>query len=142
MRSLVYRFDDLFSFGRALGAADQELPLPEGEIVADGEWVLAIFEVGERRRATAAAARGMDKGDGTVELGFERRDWERLQAFSEAKSEKLRAAKPVPPPIESIAINETETEPDFPQTPQHAPPSPPPSQSRIGVSSEIGRAHV
>jgi two-component system phosphate regulon response regulator PhoB len=104
LRSLVYRFDDLFSFGRALGAADQELPLPDGEAVADGEWVLAIFEVGERRRATAAAARGMDKGDGTLALMFERRDWERLQTFSEAKSEKLRAARPVTAAYESIPI--------------------------------------
>jgi two-component system phosphate regulon response regulator PhoB len=95
LRSLVYRYGDLFSFGRALGQADQELALPEGESVGDGEWVLAIFEIGERRRATAAAARGMDKGDGTVALGFERRDWERLHTFAEAKSEKLRAARPV-----------------------------------------------
>ena len=91
----MYRYGDLFSFGRALGEADQELALPEGETVGDGEWVLAIFEIGERRRATAAAARGMDKGDGTVALGFERRDWERLHTFAEAKSEKLRAAQPV-----------------------------------------------
>ena len=91
----MYRYGDLFSFGRALGQADQELALPEDETVGDGEWVLAIFEIGERRRATAAAARGMDKGDGTVALGFERRDWERLHTFAEAKSEKLRAARPV-----------------------------------------------
>ena len=91
----MYRYGDLFSFGRALGQADQELALPEGETVGDGEWVLAIFEIGERRRATAAAARGMDKGDGTVALEFERRDWERLHTFAEAKSEKLRAARPV-----------------------------------------------
>lgn len=95
MRSLVYRYGDLFSFGRALGQSDQELALPSGESVGDGEWVLAIFEIGERRRATAAAARGIDKGDGSFALGFERRDWERLQTFAEAKSEKLRAARPV-----------------------------------------------
>ena len=99
MRSIAYRFDDLFGFGRTLGAADQELPLPEGQTVADGEWVLAIFEIGERRRATAAAARGIDKGDGTMGLSFERRDWERLQTFAEAKSEKIRAVQPILPPI-------------------------------------------
>src|SRR5580704_10134745 len=113
MRSIPYRFDDLFSFGRTLGAHDQELPLPAGESVADGEWVLAIFEIGERRRATASAARGLDKGDGTIWLGFERRDWERLHTFSEAKSEKMKAAAPVAPPIESIPISE---EPDVDQT--------------------------
>jgi two-component system phosphate regulon response regulator PhoB len=108
LRSIPYRFDDLFSFSRTLGAYDQELPLPQGETVTDGEWVLAIFEVGERRRATASAARGMDKGDGTWALVFERRDWERLHTFSEAKSEKLKAAKPVPlpppTPMESIPV--------------------------------------
>jgi two-component system, OmpR family, phosphate regulon response regulator PhoB len=108
LRSIPYRFDDLFSFSRALGEHDQELPLPEGESVADSEWVLAIFEIGERRRATASAARGLDKGDGTVWLAFERRDWERLHTFSEAKSEKLRVAAPVAPaaiPIDSIPVN-------------------------------------
>ncbi len=98
MRSIAYRFDDLFSFSRALGASDQELPLPAGETVGEGEWVLAIFEIGERRRATASAARGLDRGDGSIWLGFERRDWERLHTFSEAKSEKLKAAAPVAPP--------------------------------------------
>ncbi len=105
MRSIAFRFDDLFSFGRTIGAHDQELPLPSGESVADGEWVLAIFEIGERKRATAAAARGLDKGDGTVCLGFERRDWERLQTFAEAKSEKLRVAAPVRPPDETVRFD-------------------------------------
>jgi two-component system phosphate regulon response regulator PhoB len=104
VRSIAYRFDDLFSFGRTLGQSDQELPLPEGQQVTDGEWVLAIFEIGERRRATAAAARGMDKGDGSIVLGFERRDWERLQTFSEAKSEKLKVAPRIEPPPESEDI--------------------------------------
>ena len=104
MRSIAYRFDDLFTFGRTIGASDQELPLPHEEAVADGEWVLAIFEIGERKRATAAAARGVDKGDGTFCLSFERRDWERLQTFSEAKSEKIKAAAPVPMPYDSIPV--------------------------------------
>lgn len=124
MRSLVYRYGDLFSFGRALGAADQELALPEGESVADGEWVLAIFEVGERRRATAAAARGIDKGDGTIALAFERRDWERLQTFSEAKSEKLRAAKPIAAGYDAIPITverEEAPQPTQPSAGQHGP---------------------
>ncbi len=105
MRSIAFRFDDLFSFGRTIGAHDQELPLPPGESVGDAEWVLAIFEIGERKRATAAAARGVDKGDGTLCLGFERRDWERLQTFAEAKSEKIRAAAPVRLPDESVRFD-------------------------------------
>jgi two-component system phosphate regulon response regulator PhoB len=102
VRSIAYRFDDLFAFGRTLGSHDQDLPLPPGEQVSDGEWVLAIFEIGAHKRATASAARGVDRGNGAFELVFERRDWERLQTFAEAKSEKMRAARPVPP--ESIPV--------------------------------------
>jgi two-component system phosphate regulon response regulator PhoB len=105
LRSIAFRYDDLFSFGRSIGAHDQELPLPSGESVAEGEWVLAIFEIGERKRATAAAARGLDKGDGTLCLGFERRDWERLHTFAEAKSEKLRAAAPARPPDDTVRFD-------------------------------------
>lgn len=126
MRSIPFRFDDLFSFGRVLGAYDQELPVPEGQVVADGEWVLAIFEIG--RRATASAARGLDKGDGTIWLGFERRDWERLHTFSEAKSEKMKAAAPVASPpatprIDSIPVNVDSS--DDPTQLGVAPPAPP-----------------
>lgn len=141
MRSIVYRFDDLFTFGRTLGAQDQEqeLPLPPGERVADGEWVLAIFEIGERKRATAAAARGLDKGDGTIWLGFERRDWERLHTFAEAKSEKLKAAAPIAAPIESIPVSydpDSEAPLERTQTSPVAPP--PPRVPRPGPSSSPG----
>jgi two-component system phosphate regulon response regulator PhoB len=140
VRSIAYRFDDLFTFGRALGANDQELRLPEGQQVTDGEWVLAIFEIGERRRATAAAARGIDKGDGTIALAFERRDWERLQTFSEAKSEKMKAAAPVPMPVESpdseipVDIDSSRSDPDL-APPKPAPPPPAPSAPRILAGS-------
>jgi two-component system, OmpR family, phosphate regulon response regulator PhoB len=145
LRSIPYRFGDLFSFGRALGAHDQELPLPEGETVADSEWVLAIFEIGERRRATASAARGLDKGDGTIWLAFERRDWERLHTFAEAKSEKMKAAAPVAPRSESIPVSvDSNDEVDQTQFSKVAPPPPPlpkgissprPSASRIPTPS-------
>jgi two-component system phosphate regulon response regulator PhoB len=85
VRSIVYKFDDLAAFRRALqGSSDpeRELLLPAGERVGDGEWVLAIFEIGVGRRATAAAGRGMDRR-GQATVGFERRDWERLCAFAE-----------------------------------------------------------
>ena len=71
-------------------------PLPGGETVADGEWVLAIFEIGERKRATAAAARGVDKGDGTVCLTFERRDWERTARRSPRRRAR-RSRRQTPP---------------------------------------------
>jgi two-component system phosphate regulon response regulator PhoB len=139
LRSIPFRFDDLFSFSRALGGHDQELPLPAGESVADGEWVLAIFEIGERRRATASAARGLDKGDGTIWLGFERRDWERLHVFSEAKSEKMKAAAPIAPrapaPMESIPIAlDSSADIDNTQMSNIAP-LPPPVPRGVGLPS-------
>ncbi|HEY8072562.1 MAG TPA: response regulator, partial [Labilithrix sp.] len=94
MRSLVFRFRDVPSFSAALADAHGSLPLPEGETVLDGEWVLAIFEIGSRKRATAAAARGV-RAAGDEHIAFERRDWERLLAFALARSEHMRAAKPV-----------------------------------------------
>lgn len=79
--------------------------LPPKEQVGDGEWVLAIFEVGgQRGRATAAAARGLDRG-GELVLAFERRDWERLLEFTEPKgSQQIRAAAYAPPDEDDDAI--------------------------------------
>ena len=113
--------------------------------MADSEWVLAIFEIGERRRATASAARGIDKGDGTIWLAFERRDWERLHTFSEAKSEKMKAAAPVAPRHDSIpvSVDSNDDEVDQTQFSKVAPPPPPvpkissprPSGSKIPTPS-------
>lgn len=93
MRSVVFRFDDITAFSLALGDAQGSLALPDGETVVDGEWVLATFEIGSRRRATAAAARGVCAA-GDTHLAFERRDWDRLLAFVAARSEHMRAARP------------------------------------------------
>ena len=94
VRSIVFRFEDIAGFSAALGDARGSLALPEGEAVADGEWILAIFEIGSRRRATAAAARAVCAA-GDTHIAFERRDWERLLAFVAARSEHMRAARPV-----------------------------------------------
>ena len=96
MRSVVFRFESIASFSGALGDARGSLALPEGETVSDGEWILAIFEIGSRRRATAAAARGVCAA-GDTHIAFERRDWDRLLAFVAARSEHMRAARPVAP---------------------------------------------
>jgi two-component system phosphate regulon response regulator PhoB len=118
VRNLVFRFDDTPAFAHALREGDQELPVPPGETVADGEWVLAIFEVGTSRRATASAARGLGGGPGVEHvLAFERRDWERLVDFAEAGSQHVRASKPVIPP-------EPITQPSLPD-----PPSVPPARA-------------
>jgi len=93
----VFRFDDSPSLARALRENDQEFLLPEGERVGDGEWVLAIFEVGRDGLATAAAARGMHREAGAAAvLAFERRDWDPLVDFAEEGSAKMRVAKAPP----------------------------------------------
>jgi len=109
LRNIVFRFDDPISVAQALDEADQELPLPPGETVRDGEWVLAVFEVGAARRTTAAAARGIRStssdrkgvGEGLESapaLSFERRDWERLVEFGQACAGGAEDARPVVPP--------------------------------------------
>lgn len=105
MRSVVFRFESIASFSGALGDARGSLALPEGETVSDGEWILAIFEIGSRRRATAAAARGVCAA-GDTHIAFERRDWDRLLAFVAARSEHMRAARPVAPNPASSGANE------------------------------------
>jgi two-component system phosphate regulon response regulator PhoB len=87
LRSIVLRFDDPQSLARALSEGDHELPLPPGETVRDGEWVLAVFEIADARGATAAAARACHPHPaphGVAVLTFERRDWERLLGFAQA----------------------------------------------------------
>jgi two-component system, OmpR family, phosphate regulon response regulator PhoB len=90
---VVFRYEDIVALSGALSETRGSLPLPEGETVGDGEWVLAIFEIGSRRRATAAAARGV-RAAGDNHLAFERRDWERLVGFVAARSEHMRIARP------------------------------------------------
>jgi len=91
---VVFRYEDVAAFSEALSETCGSLPLPEGQTVSDGEWVLAIFEIGSKARATAAAARGV-RAAGDTHLAFERRDWERLVGFVAARSEHMRAARPV-----------------------------------------------
>jgi two-component system phosphate regulon response regulator PhoB len=118
LRNLVFRFDDTRAFAHALHVGDQELPVPAGETVTDGEWVLAIFEVGTSRRATAAAARGLSGGPGAAAvIAFERRDWERLVDFADAGSQHMRASAAAIPP-------EPITQPSLPDPPSVRPPSP------------------
>jgi two-component system phosphate regulon response regulator PhoB len=83
VRSVLYRFPDLEAFVHAVGGAqaETELGVPAGETVEDGEWVLAVFELGPGRRATSAAARGTTSPEGT-RLVFEPRDLARLARFA------------------------------------------------------------
>jgi two-component system phosphate regulon response regulator PhoB len=106
VRNIVFRFDGSPAFARALREGDQELALPPGETAAEGELVLAMFEVGapDRRRATAASARARVRGAGVAVLAFELRDWERLVDFAEAGSVRMMAAaRPVGPSMRARA---------------------------------------
>jgi two-component system phosphate regulon response regulator PhoB len=110
VRSVLYRFPDLDAFEglvRALASADAELAPPAGEPVEDGEWVLAIFELGAGRRATSAAGRATVSPEG-ARLIFEPRDQKRLALFAatEARAAALGLdggpeSPPNPPGLES-----------------------------------------
>jgi two-component system, OmpR family, phosphate regulon response regulator PhoB len=93
VRSVVYRFPDLDEFERLVrGAAlEPELVPPAGESVDDGEWVLAIFEIGPARRATSAAGRAAALPEG-MRLNFEPRDLRRLADFAAAEARAPRTA--------------------------------------------------
>src|SRR5687767_10295942 len=81
-----------------LGSGDSELELgvPSGDSVEDGEWVLAIFELGSGRRATSAAARAELAPDG-MRLIFEPRDWRRLAEFAQTDARRPSMQPPAQP---------------------------------------------
>ncbi|HTQ46155.1 MAG TPA: response regulator [Polyangiaceae bacterium] len=144
MRNVVFTFPDSAAFARALGEGDQELLVPAGERVNDGEWVLAMFEIGERRRATAAAGRGVVRDDdGTCIIAFERRDWERLEHFAEAGSAHMRVAAPVALPDEAPTtpslVDPGDTDSN-PAVSSGAVPTPPVSSLTRGVSTPAAPA--
>lgn len=95
MRSVLYRFRDLDKFERMVsgsGDAEFELGIPASESsIEDGEWVLAVFELGAARRATSAACRAAVSPDG-ARLIFEPRDWRRLAEFAAGEA---RIAPPI-----------------------------------------------
>lgn len=96
MRSILYRFSDPGPFLRMVsdaGEDDLELGLPPGEAVQDGEWVLAVFELGVERRATSAAARGTVAPDGP-KLVFEPRDWDKLADFVQTEAHRASSRSP------------------------------------------------
>jgi two-component system phosphate regulon response regulator PhoB len=115
VRSILYRFPDLAEFELTMGSAGDsecELGLPSGETVDDGEWILAIFELGSVRRATSAAGRAVASPD-EAHLVFEPRDWQRLVEF--ARKAALLAAT-IPPPAEPPSSDEIEAAERGPST--------------------------
>ena len=147
---MVFRFEDITAFSVALGDARGSLALPGGETVADGEWVLATFEIGSRRRATAAAARCV-RAAGDTHLTFERRDWDRLLGFVAARSEHMRAARPITAASTSriptaVALPPSSSDPDdtspFSRASISVDDTTPFSRSSIGLESEMPASSV
>jgi two-component system, OmpR family, phosphate regulon response regulator PhoB len=138
LRSVIFRYGDIASLSEALSETRGSLPLPEGETVSDGEWVLAIFEIGSRRRATATAARGV-RAAGDTHLAFERRDWDRLVGFVAARSEHIRIA----PPTSSARVPVAPKAPSIIEAPPRSrrfddiPPSPPIESSRLPFGARV-----
>jgi two-component system phosphate regulon response regulator PhoB len=89
VRSILYRFPNLVGFEQMIGSMGEtelELGVPAGEIVEDGEWVLAIFDLGPGHRATSAAARAANSPEGP-RLIFEPRDWHKLADFAQTEAQ-------------------------------------------------------
>jgi CheY-like chemotaxis protein len=106
VRDVVFRHDSLIQLGEFLRQHDQALPLDRGATWTDGEWILAIFEVGRRGRATAAVGNVAFTGE-VAFVTFDRRDWERVHAFAATHTEDsmsaIVAAAPARPTVDSIA---------------------------------------
>jgi len=133
VRSIVFRFADVAAFAGALAETCGSLSVPSGEIVRDGEWVLAIFEIGSRCRATAAAARGV-LAAGDAHIAFERRDWERLRGLAAVRQESSRAQPQGPPRNQSVASC---NDPLDEQPPSEAPPSTPVESMRVILAAHV-----
>ncbi len=103
VRSVVFRFEDLTQLALALGDEPSTVPLPDAQTGAEGEWVLAIFEVGRKRRSTATATRIVIQ-DGRPAVTFEQRDWDRLHGFATARSEQLRIRRSTLPPAQVTPV--------------------------------------
>ncbi len=121
----MFRFPDLAAFGRLMAAAnvaDLELPSPATEPLEDGEWILAVFEIGPHRRATSAAGRAATRPNATNIL-LEPRDCARLAEFARTHGGRpaTRSSAP-PPPLQG----RTENEDDGPPRTERSATTPPP----------------
>jgi len=111
--------------------AELELGLPTGTVVEDGEWVLAIFELGIDRRATSAAARASLGPDGT-RLVFEPRDFHKLFDFMRGEVRRRSTLPPEPSTSSDSTSSRTAI----------APSAPVPRTPTLPAHSEISRILV
>jgi two-component system, OmpR family, phosphate regulon response regulator PhoB len=135
VRSILYRFPDLSEFERltrsAGDEAEYEFGLPAGETVVDGEWILAIFELGPAGRATSAAGRATVSPEGS-QLSFEPRDWRRLASFARIEAQLAReAASSEAPEAAPVTLGS----PDLDATPSPPGATPIPDTAKSAVVS-------
>ena len=114
----------------AATAGDLELPTPAAEPIDDGEWLLAVFELGPHRRATSVAARAA-VGPDSMKIVLEPRDCRRLAEFARIEASRPAVTTDRPPPAAVESSDEapqtersatTTTGPPPPAAP--APPAP------------------
>ena len=107
---MLFRFPDLRTFERLLEAAangDVELTCPDASSVDDGEWLLAVFELGPHRRATSVAARVIVTPE-NAKLVLEPRDCRVLSDFVRVEAQR--------PAVAEIAAPVTEVDDEPPRT--------------------------
>lgn len=106
MRSLVLPYKSSFALSEVMhGSPDATLPVPEGAHVGDGEWVVAVVEVAEGRRSSAAAAVGRRSERGLV-VAFGALDWERIGGLTAPSSSRPGSVSRVPVAPAELATDE------------------------------------
>ena len=136
MRSVLFRFPEVQAFERLVGSAragDLELvPPAAAEAIEDGEWLLAVFEVGPLRHATSTAARASAGPDG-VKIVLEPRDCLKLAEFARIEAARPAASGPDPAKDEPPRTERSASAPP-PGTSTPPPPgtsTPPPPRSTL-----------
>jgi two-component system phosphate regulon response regulator PhoB len=103
VRGIVCEFKSYAALDDVLsrGNEERDLPVPCGQAVRDGEWLVVSVIVGDE--STTVAGRIDQHGDG-CRVTFEERDWARLLGFAdEGGPPSLRPAEPahLPHPVQA-----------------------------------------
>lgn len=122
-----------------MGAAktgDIELAIAEAEPVEDGEWLLAVFELGPHRRATSVAARASVSPEST-KIMLEPRDCRRLSEFARTEAGRPVAPLERPSAIVSSAAATTTVDAEPPRTERSVIASAPPPPLSTDPDSNV-----
>jgi two-component system phosphate regulon response regulator PhoB len=92
VQGIVYKFESFAALSKALESEepDVKLPTPTVDELADGQWLVATFTIGND--ATSVAGRVAERGT-ELHLTFEARDWNQLCRFASGE-----CPPSVPPP--------------------------------------------